>query len=72
MIGYHARPGRQLLLFGWLVGLPAVMVETDLSSHHYDTAAFAASDLALSLLPLPQCISLGHIQRLVALGGIQS
>jgi len=28
MIGYHARPGRQLLLFGWLVGLPAVMVET--------------------------------------------
>jgi hypothetical protein len=32
MIGYHARPGRQLLLFGWLVGLPAVMVETILLS----------------------------------------
>jgi hypothetical protein len=28
MIGYHARAGRSLLLFGWLVGIPAVMVET--------------------------------------------
>jgi hypothetical protein len=39
MIGYHARPGSQFLLFGWLVGLPAVMVEPIFLFHHYCIAS---------------------------------
>ena len=74
MIGYHARPGRQLLLFGWLVGLPAVMVETIFLS-----IITTQPPLRLLTWPCPpphptfsQCIRWGLILRLFELGGIQS
>lgn len=67
------RPAGQAVASIWLVGrITCCHGGNDLSSHHYDIAAFAASDLALSP-PLPlafaKCIRWGLILRLFELGG---
>jgi len=64
------RPAGQAVASIWLVGrITCCHGGNDLSFHHYDTAAFAASDLALSPPPLHPLYSLGAYSSSVRIGG---